>query len=72
MPAIDFFNECSRSSQVGKLGTEPCGPMGVPPHLLSYFSFPSVERALVEQALHLASPQLHWDFPFCPEPGAQS
>lgn len=35
-------------------------------------SFPSLERALLEQALHLASPQLHWDFPARLEPGADN
>lgn len=36
MPAIDFLNECSRSSQIEKLGTEPHSPGWAPPPL----SFP--------------------------------
>lgn len=70
---MDFFNERCTSSQVGKLGSQPCGPeWALPPLsfplLLSFFRKGSFWSELSAWPF----PSSTGDFPACPEPGAKN
>lgn len=71
VPAIDFFNEGSRSSQVGESKPSPAVPCG--PHPPALPLLPAFFRkGSFGAGSGLAFPRLHGDFPACPEPGADN